>query len=81
MYATVGLLVVLHYGNHDPGQGYPGAIEGVDKLGLGIGGGAVADIGSPCLEVAAVGAGAYFQPLIAAGSPHLNVIRLGGGKA
>ena len=52
----------------------------MDKLGLGIRGGAVADIGAPCLEIAAVGAGAYLQPLGAAGRPDLNIIGLGGGE-
>src|SRR4030042_7161761 len=52
----------------------------MDELGLGVRGGAIADIRPPRLEVAAVGAGADLQPFLAAGRPDINVIRLGGGK-
>ncbi len=79
--AAIGLLVVFHNGNHDPGQGQPGAVQGVDKLGLSLRGGAVANVSPSGLKIATVGAGAYLQPLITAGSPHFNVIGLGGSKA
>ena len=78
--AAIGLLVVFHHGNHYPRQGQAGAVQGMDELGLGIRGGAVADVGPPRLEIAAVGAGADLQPFLTAGRPDLDVVGLGGGK-
>ena len=79
--AAVSLLVVFHNGDDYTRQRQPGAVQGMHELWLAVGGGAVAYVGAPCLEIPAVGAGAYLQPLLAARRPDFNVIGTAGSKA
>ena len=78
--AAVRLLVVLHDSYHDARQGQSRAVQRMDQTGLGFRIGAIADIGPPGLEITAVAAGANLEPLLAAGSPHLNIECFDGGE-
>ena len=78
---AVLVLVVLEDGNHRPGQGESGTVEGVDELALQVGLGPVLDPGPPGLEVGEVAARGCLEPGVLPGGVELQVVAFGAGEA
>src|SRR5713226_2907125 len=77
---TVGLLIILHYGDPGTAHSEPRTVQRVHEIAFAAALGLVADTGTAGLERFAIRAGGYLAEFVARGQPDFKVVRFRGSK-